>query len=278
MAAPAGDSGSGTSQFDTAKGPGGLGALEDKILGPSYDYSGHIKSPSEMGMSAAGNFGTLADDVSGLLGYVDLLIGGHCELGNCASKNLSGSTYGRPLGNQFFLDTAVKCKDIVSGEKVTRSIYINNIPDGQIPLVSEMTGASFDDFKGIVPGIMSNVAQIHPMQILMAFVSGASDACQTVSMPTMDTNNNPGRDQRYITNSDIGMMPESWFPPDAPKSRYNLKEPESFCTMSNVQKTGLAQPKIDYSKMPNDRVIRFYYSVLGLLGLYILLRLMLKKK
>jgi hypothetical protein len=35
---------------------------------------------------------------------------------------------------------------------------------------------------------------------------------------------------------------------------------------------------IDYSKMPNDYIIRFYYSMLGLLGLYILLRLMLKKK
>ena len=35
---------------------------------------------------------------------------------------------------------------------------------------------------------------------------------------------------------------------------------------------------IDYSQMPNDIVIKFYYSALGLLGLYILLRLMYRRK
>ena len=33
--------------FTTAKGPDGLNGL-NKILGPSYDYTGHIKTPSEM--------------------------------------------------------------------------------------------------------------------------------------------------------------------------------------------------------------------------------------
>jgi hypothetical protein len=286
-------SGTGTSQFDTAQGPGGLDELEKKVLGPSYNYSGHIKSPSEMGMSAEGDFGVLADDVGGLLGYVDLLVGGQCTLGKCASKNLTnkdgsgGGTYGAPLGNQFFLDTAVKCKDVVSGNKVTRSIYINNIPDGRIPIISEVTGASFDDFKGIMPGIMSNIAQIRPMQILMAFVTGASSACQMVTMPTTDVNNRRGSDTRYITNTDIDIMPASWFPRSKPKSTYNLKDPDTFCTMSTIpgtnlttqkQNTALEGSKIDYSKMPNDVVIKFYYSVLGLLGLYILLRLMLRKK
>lgn len=282
--------GSGATQFDMAKGPGGLTALEEKILGPSYNYSGHIKSPSEMGMSADGTFTALTKDVSGLLGYVDLLVGGHCTLGECASKKLTnpdgtgGGSYRNPLGNQFFLDTAVKCKDIASGNKVTRSIYINNIPDGQIPIVSEVTGATFDDFKGIMPGIMSNIAQIHPMQMLMAFVTGASSACQAVSMPTMDTNNNPGRDTRYITNSDIGMMPKAWFPDDKPKSGYNLKDPEAFCTiqgqfqMQDHEQEEKPTQKIDYSKMPNDMGIKFYYSAIGLLGLYILILLMMRKK
>jgi hypothetical protein len=36
--------------------------------------------------------------------------------------------------------------------------------------------------------------------------------------------------------------------------------------------------RVDYSKMPNDIVIKFYYSMLGLLGLYILLRMMFKKR
>jgi hypothetical protein len=278
--------------FTVAGGEDGMNAL-DKILGPSYDYSGHIKSPTEMGMSAKGNFGALADDISGLLGYVDLLIGGQCTLGECASKRLNvngryAGEYGRPLGNRFFLDTPMKCKDIATDEEVTRSIYVNNIPDGRIPLVSDMAGGvSFDDFKGIMPGIMSNIAQINPMQILMAFVTGTSSACQMVTMPTMDVNDNPGTDRRYITNMDISAMPDSWFTGGVPsKSSYDITE--DFQTMrggnaepatsTNLKSAPLKGSKIDYSKMPNDVVIKFYYSMLGLLGLYMLLRLMIKKK
>ena len=281
--------------FAVAGGPDGMAAL-DRIMGPSYDYAGHIKSPTEMGMSAAGNFGALADDVSGLLGYVTLLIGGDCSrgIGECASKRLNvngnfAGDYGKPLGNQFFLETPVKCKDIATNQDVTRSIYVNNIPDGRIPLVSDMTGVSFDDFKGIMPGIMSNIAQINPMQILMSFVTGTSTACQMVTMPTMDVNDNRGTDRRYITNGDIKAMPDNWFSGGVPpKSSYNTTDPEGFqsmrgenpqpATSANLESSPLKGSKIDYSKMPNDVVIKFYYSMLGLLGLYMLLRLMIRKK
>lgn len=265
--------------FSQAKTPGGLSALEEKILGPSYDYAGHIKSPSELDMRSDGNFGAIADNVGGLLAYVDVLVGGHGDLA-CGTKNLDGSDYCSPLGNQFFLDTPVKCKDVATKRKVTRSIYINNIPDGSIPLITDMTGVSFDDFKGIMPGIMSNIAQIKPMQILNAFVSGPSAACQKITMPTMDANNVAGVDHRYVTNIDISNMPKSWFNNGVPpKSSYNLKE--GFSNNDDIQdvtSSSLPYTKVDYSKMPNDIVIRFYYSTLGLLGLYILLRLMLRKK
>jgi hypothetical protein len=271
--------------FTTAKGPDGLNVLE-RMFGKNYDYTGHIKTPTEMGMSGDGNFTALADDIGGLLGYVDLLIGGQCSIGTCASKRLNnGGTYGKPLGNQFFLDTVVKCNDIKTGQDVTRSLYVNNIPDGQIPLISNMSGVTFDDFKGIMPGIMSNIAQIHPMQILMSFVSGSSPACQLVTMPTMNENDEPARDSRYITNSDISVMPASWFSGGVPpKSSYDLREPnakkkETFRPMKAPEDNLKGTPlNIDYSKMPNDVVIRFYYSMLGLLGLYLLLRLTLRKK
>jgi hypothetical protein len=293
---------SGGSQFSGLQGPGGISALEDKVLGPSFDYSGHIKSPEELGMSSAGNFGALADDISGLLGYIDLMVTGSCSLGACASKKLDGSTYGRPLGNKFFLDTAVQCEDKASGNKVTRSIYINNVPDGQIPFVSNMgNGVGFSEFKGIMPGIMSNIAQIHPMQILTAFVNGSSPTCQAVTMPTVDAATSAeGTATRYIINTDIDMMPSSWFTNGVPaKSTYDLKEKETFCNNSDINNSainnsainnsaglhqgamlnqGKQKSNIDYSKMPNDIIIKFYYSALGLLGLYILLRLMYRRR
>ena len=54
----------------------------------------------------------------GIQAYIDLLFSG----GGKASKT------GGPMGPQFFLKTGAKCKDIDSGEQVTRSIYINTIP------------------------------------------------------------------------------------------------------------------------------------------------------
>lgn len=284
-------------QFAALQGQGGLLALEEKILGPSYDYASHVKTPAQMGMSGDGNFGALADDVSGILGYVDLLIGGHCSMGHCASKYLDspsgkpGGTFSSPLGNQFFLDTAVQCNDKKTGKKVTRSIYVNNVPDGEIPFISNVTGGdvAIDEFKGLVPGIMSNIAQIHPMQILLAFVSGSSPTCQTVTMPIVDAKTNKVTyDHRYITNDDIKVMPRYWFPDKdgQRKSDYDTSEPskkkDGFRSINEEPYTiggsSLKGSKIDYSKMPNDVVIKFYYSMLGLLGLYILLKLMLKKE
>ena len=36
--------------------------LEEKLLGPSYNYTDNINTPSEMGMSSKGNLSTLSKD------------------------------------------------------------------------------------------------------------------------------------------------------------------------------------------------------------------------
>ena len=176
------------------------------------------------------------------------------------------------------METPVNCEDKATKKKVKRSIYINNVPDGQIPLVSDMTdGAAMDDFKGLMPGIMSNIAQIKPMNILLAFVTGSKPICQRITMETVDVNNVSTIGSGFVTNSDISVMPASWFPNTAGQRKrdYDLNEKkESFQTVSG-ELTGSA---IDYSKMPDDVGIQFYYSMLGLLGLYFLIRIMLKKK
>jgi hypothetical protein len=71
------------------------------LLGPSYDYWKSIKQPSEMGMSPGFSLGALANNVDGLLSYVEVLISG---TGNA-------SVTGGPLGNKFFLKTTGKCSE-----------------------------------------------------------------------------------------------------------------------------------------------------------------------
>lgn len=292
-------SGSGNSQFDKIKGKKGekkgkgeesdVSKLETSILGPSYNYVSHIKTPGELNMRAEGSFAAVADDVGGLLAYIDTLVSGHGKLGvGTKTKNPDGSIsdYAQPLGNKFFLDTAVKCKD-ESGVEQTRSIYVNNVPDGSIPLISNLDNSiSFKAFQGLLPGVLSNLAQIHPMLILSAFVSGSSPTCQAVTMEVVDSNNKSTLDTRFITNEDIGIMPAAWFPDSKPLSSYNLdieapdkdeEKKDAFCTMNHSKPMEYKKTE-DYSKMPNDIVIKFYYSILGLLGIYILLRMMIKKK
>lgn len=71
------------------------------LLGPSYDYWKSIKQPAEMGMSPGFSLGALANNVDGLLSYVEVLISG---TGNA-------SVTGQPLGNKFFLKTTGKCSE-----------------------------------------------------------------------------------------------------------------------------------------------------------------------
>jgi hypothetical protein len=71
------------------------------FLGESYDYWKSIKQPSEMGMSPGFSLGALANNVDGLLSYVEVLISG---TGNA-------SVTGKPLGNKFFLPTTGKCSE-----------------------------------------------------------------------------------------------------------------------------------------------------------------------
>ena len=236
--------------------------LEEDLLGPEYKYFKFIKSPKEMGMSSDGSLDTLANDIGGLIGYVELLVAG----GGSASK------VGGPLGNKFFLKTGAKCTDLASGNKVTRSIYVNNVPDGSIPFLTEsLDGQKMDEFLGLIPGTLTNLAHINPMQMFGAFMAGGNPDCQEITMETVDVNNIHDMKSAHVIVDDINAMDKDWFP--------NKTKPAIIPKKIVTEKfTTLADSAADYSKMPNDRLVKLYYSALGLLGLYIFLKMFTKKR
>ena len=218
--------------------------LEKHLFGPDYKYFKQIKMPSEMGMSGSGNISTLVKDIGGLIGYVQVLSAGGGE-----ASRVPG-----PLGDKFFLQTGAKCKDKKTGEKVTRSLYINNVPDGSIPFISSgLGGVNFTEMEGLVPGTLSNMANINPMKLFQAFMMGSYPECQALTMETIDANNIKKQETSFVTTTDINSMSPCWFP-----GRRN----KTFVTNAN---------------MPDDILIKIYYSALGLLGLYILMKLFKKK-
>ena len=284
-------------QFSAAGETNGVTELQEEILGPDYNYSAHIKPPQAIGMSGDGNFGALANDIAGLMGYVSVMVTGKCGvLGTCAQ------TIDSPLGNKFFLETPAMCTDR-EGNEQKRSIYVNNVPDGSIPFISDAMGIRLPEMGGLLPGVMSNLSQINPMQILTAFVSGPSSTCQLIRMETIDANDVHDVDFGYVTNRDIAVMNDAWFTVQPKPTPAQLVENDTSTSSNDdggdgdsldvgdgldvddgegfknrSDRSSLGASKVDYSRMPNDLFIKIYYSALGLLGIYIFLKMMLRRR
>jgi hypothetical protein len=245
-------------------GPGSTGndvsdqGHKTPFLGEDYDYASYVFAPEAIGMSGEGTMDTLSNDIAGVISYMTLLVEG----GGRASK------IGGPLGNKYFIETSAKCQDIVSGEKVKRSIYINNIPDGTMPFISSgPNGVAFASFKGLIPGVLTKVGQMSPGNIMNSFTAGTSPKCQSVTMETRDKNNIPGTATGYITKTDLLSMPKSWFP------NGTHPYPNGGDGFTTLHKDG----KWSGGAIPNTTAVKTYLAALGLLGLFIFLRMFQKK-
>ena len=176
--------------------------VEEKYLGSDYPYYKNIKSPSEIGMSSKGSLKTLGKDIKGLISYVELLVSGKSN----------ASATGGPLGNKFFLNTGAKCKDTVSGKSKDRYIYIDNVPEGNVPLLSSAAGVNFTEFRGLIPGTISNLNAFNPYTIMQGFMMGSNPECQEVTMETIDNHNNKFSETHYMTLVDIQNTDPCTFP------------------------------------------------------------------
>ena len=237
---------------------GNLDGLEQKLLGPDYAYYKQINSPEQVGMSGDGNFSALGDDIAGLVSYTQLLVEG----GGKASK-IPG-----PLGDRFFVQTGAKCKDQASGQQVIRSIYINNIPDGNIPFISSGLGHDFTEFGGLVPGALSSLGSINPLAIFQAFLEGTNPDCMATKLEVVDTSNNAYYDTKYLTVSDIQGIDPCWFPdhrnPITGESR-------GGCNPSRVGFQNLHEPASPINQY-STIISYLYFTSLLLLFCYLLVK------
>ena len=233
--------------------------VEERLLGPDYPYYEYIRMPDEIGMSDSGSLSALGKDIDGLVNYVELLVTG-------GSK---ASATGQPLGNKFFLKTGAKCVDKATGQDVDRYIYINNVPMGNIPFISSGMGVDFSDFKGLIPGAMSDLNVLNPFTILQAFLAGGKQDCQQLTMETIDVKNNKSTETHYVTTMDIQNMDPCVFK-NGKNPITNQKCKEVFSNMDDNQIYSIF-------KTPDDLLVHAYFASLGVLGIYILYCMMLKK-
>jgi hypothetical protein len=180
---------------------GSIGDLQESILGPDYKYYKFIKTPTEMGMSGEGSLDVLGKDIKGLMSYTKLLVSGGGD----------ASVTGKPLGNKFFMDTGATCTDTDSSNTVSRSIYIDNVPSGNIPFLTSGTGVQFTAFSGLIPGTLENITRINPIKIFTTFTSGPNPKCRAITMEVIDKDNNSSFETKYITEDDISDIPACSF-------------------------------------------------------------------
>lgn len=233
-------------------------AAEEKYIGPDYPYYKYIRTPSEIGMSGAGSLSQLGKDIDGLISYVELLVSG----GGKASAT------GKPLGNKFFLKTGGKCTDKSTGQEVDRYIYLNNVPVGNIPFISSGVGVNFSEFKGLIPGTISNLNAFNPMEMFQAFLSGSKPDCQELKMETIDIYNNKSTESHFVTLVDIQNMDSCIFQDKInPITGSKCRETFSNLNQNNNQ-------CYTCYKIPKDPLIQIYFASLGALGVYILYGIM----
>jgi hypothetical protein len=233
------------------------GKVKEKLIGPAYPYYKNIKMPSDIGMSSKGSLSALGKNVDGLISYVEILVSGKSN----ASKT------GGPLGNKFFLKTGGKCNHAKTNTEQDRYIYINNVPQGNIPFLSSGMGVNFTDFRGLIPGTMGNMDVLNPFKIMQSFLAGSTPDCREVTLETIDINNNKSNETHYVTVVDLQNISPCTFP-DKTNPITKLKCKEAF--------EELHSENILPDDLPVDILTQLYFLALSGVSIYIIYNLMKK--
>jgi len=243
--------------------------LKDRLLGPDYPYYKYIKAPDKLGMSGAGSLSQLGKNINGLMSYTELLVEGTGK----------ASATGKPLGNKFFLKTGAKCSPINGApinetnadenkKEEDRYIYINNVPQGNIPFISSGMGTNFKEMRGLIPGTISDLNAFNPMTILSGFTEGSTPNCDLLTMETIDTYNNRSTESHYVTLTDINNMdPCSFINKKNPQSGTKCKE--GFTGSTSIIFDSTTIPILSHNYWTNQ----LYFIMVGVFSIYIIKRL-----
>jgi len=202
----------------------------------NYPYYANILTPSQLGMGPGSSLNNIEDGVAGLVNYITLLVEGTSP----ASKT------GAPLGNQYFLQTNQQCVN-TDGSTVTRSLYINNVPSGGLGLIPDgAMGQNFSSFQGLLPGALEDILSLSQIDFMSAFTNVGLPKCQSVTLQTIDVNNNVGFGTGYVALDDLNDVPPCVF-----QNGYN---PATQTSCSEGFMVGLGGNKDNDSDSDSDSV------------------------
>ena len=156
----------------------------------NYNYSSYIPTPPQIGI---GNDRKFSSNVNRTNVYKNIL--------NTGTGNVSDTHYNAvPLGNAYFLDLGVQCKD-ASGNNQDRQAYINNYPTGKGPISG----------LGLIPGIIENIEALNPSAIIAALAAKGPPTCIPANLLTTGADGNPTYSSGYVLDSDLKNVDACWF-------------------------------------------------------------------
>lgn len=164
-----------------------MNALPDtsQFIGPIYDYSGELKSPSEIGITRGGDFDEIGRAAMGVDYYANAL-GYGTSVG--LSKYIDGMKQS-PMGLNFFIKVADAKYGAACSNGASMYEYVSTIPVG-IPgplgdeLAKEMKGVRL---QGLAPGIINDAgAALNPAPFFSAAIGSGFPQCKQMTAPVGD--------------------------------------------------------------------------------------------
>jgi hypothetical protein len=165
--------------------------MSDAEVNNDYKYYRFIKTPKEMGIETGSSLQNVSSGVAGIFKYIKLLVEGTDD----------ASTTGGPLGNKYLVETSEKCIEKNTSAEKKRSLYFDNVPSGNVLIRSETD--SFSEFRGLLPGAIEDMMTIGKIDFFSIFTEKPIPECLSVKLKTINTENQPGTADGYVTISDI---------------------------------------------------------------------------
>ena len=236
-------------------------------------------------MSSGASMNNIGDNIAGILSYMRMLVNG----GGGASK-VDG-----PMGPKFFLQTTgINCKDIDDKKMKPRSLYLNYVPTGTLPasfVMPSLPGVR-TSYRGLLPGIITNAGSLNPTQMMNKIMTDTGNSCKLLEMETIDANNLRRKGSGYVSLNDIRQMDPAWFSDTYPRPNIPTVDEEAAAAAAEGFRTCSSNyynnNNNDYN---NNNVFRsvsnmnfnnvnnkpppIYFNLLGLIGIYIVMKLML---
>jgi hypothetical protein len=158
-------------------------AAQDKILGPSFDYTATTVPPIFKGVSADGNIEQVFKNANAIGDYVkDLVFGGEV-----------------PYGNAMYTQTGGMCK-APNGTNVPRWSYVNNKLSGDDGMPASVKAAMGSiQFNGILPGMFGDIAALNPTKTMNALSMDGVPPCKLYTCIVTDVNGAPRTDKLLDT-------------------------------------------------------------------------------